>query len=283
LFCFSVPLTRKNKNHDHIDENKIKTFERQKQCLVKVSDINELRRHLTAVRSHIDEIKQHQQVPVSSKCSTTFVPAHERFAHLLDEKPVMNEPSSTPIKKIASPADLRRYVQVTENERLKKVLSKVDSTIVESLPTTPSKRITGVNNRLLEQIRLKEESRSQLLSLENTGLIQNEQQRSKIHEMFHRMRESMHIVDQLFTTERQVALECERIRNKLMELHSARFNQDQANETLDFLVKSMEECSPGYLLPMKLRNKQYIKINRAKITINELNQYIDKKLIEFGD
>jgi hypothetical protein len=185
---------------------------------------------------------------------------------------------------------------------LKKVLSKVGPTFAQSLPTTPSKRITGVNNRLLEQIRLKEESRSQLISLENTGLIQNEQQRVKNHEMFHRMRESMDIVDQLFTTERQVALECERIRNKLMELHSARFNQgirislkkrspififsyvsDQANETLDFLVKSMEECSPGYLLPMKLRNKQYLKINRAKLTMNELNDYIDKKLIEFGE
>ena len=184
---------------------------------------------------------------------------------------------------------------------MKKVLSKVDPTIAQSLPTTPSKRITGVNNRLLEQIRLKEESRTQLTSLENTGLIQNEQQRVKTHEMFHRMRESMDIVDQLFTTERQVALECERIRNKLMELHSARFNSgiriistisidsffsyfsDQANEILDFVVKSMEECSPGYLLPMKLRNKQYLKMNRAKLTMNQLNDYIDKKLIEFGE
>jgi hypothetical protein len=43
--------------------------------------------------------------------------------------------------------------------------------------------------------------------------------------MFHRMKESMDIIDQLFTTERQVALECDRIRNKLIELHSARFNQ----------------------------------------------------------
>ncbi len=184
---------------------------------------------------------------------------------------------------------------------MKKVLSKVDQTFVESLPTTPSKRITGVNNRLLEQIRLKEESRCQLISLENTGVIQNEQQRSKTYEMFHRMRESMDIIDQLFTTERQVALECERIRQKLMELHSARFNQsirsfkkifqknhfscilDQVNETLDFIVKSMEECAPGYLIPMKLRNKQYIKINQAKLTMIELNKYIDKKLIEFGE
>ncbi len=117
-FLFSVPLTRKNKAHDHIDENRVKTFERQKQCLSKVADINELRRHLTAVRNHIDEVKQHQQVPVSSESPSTFVPAHQRFAHLLDEKPVVNEPSSTPIKKIASPADLRRYVQVTENERV---------------------------------------------------------------------------------------------------------------------------------------------------------------------
>jgi len=43
--------------------------------------------------------------------------------------------------------------------------------------------------------------------------------------MFHRMKESMTIIDQLFTTERQVALEYERIRNKLIELHSARYNQ----------------------------------------------------------
>lgn len=107
---------------------------------------------------------------------------------------------------------------------MKKVLSKVDQTIVQSLPNTPSKRITGVNSRLLEQIRLKEESRSQLTSLENTGLIPNEQQRAKTYEMFHRMRESMDIIDQLFTTERQVALECVRIQQKLMEIHSARFN-----------------------------------------------------------
>lgn len=118
FFFVAVPLTRKNKNHDHDNEKKIKTFERQKQCLAKVADINELRRHLTAVRSHIDEIKQHQQVPISSECTATFVPAHERFSHLLDEKPSVNESSSTPIKKIASPADLRRYVQVTENERV---------------------------------------------------------------------------------------------------------------------------------------------------------------------
>lgn len=108
---------------------------------------------------------------------------------------------------------------------MKKVLSKVDQTVVQSLPSTPAKRITGVNSRLLEQIRLKEESRSQLTSLENTGFIPNEQQRSKTHEMFHRMRESLDIIDQLFTTERQVALECARIEEKLMEIHSARFNQ----------------------------------------------------------
>ena len=108
---------------------------------------------------------------------------------------------------------------------MKKVLSKVDQTVVQSLPTTPAKRITGVNSRLLEQIRLKEESRSQLTSLENTGFIPNEQKRSKNYEMFHRMRESLDIIDQLFNTERQVALECARIEDKLMEIHSARFNR----------------------------------------------------------
>ncbi|CAF3212756.1 unnamed protein product [Rotaria sp. Silwood2] len=212
-----------------------------------------------------------------------FIPAHERFAHLLAEKPPVNEPSLTPIKTVASPADLRRCVQVTENERLKKVLSKVDQSVLETLPTTPSKRIAGINNRLLEQIRLKEESRSQLISLENTGIVKNEVQRSKTYEIFHHMRESMNIIDQLFTTERQVALECDRIHKKISELHSARYNQDQAIEILDFIVKSMEECASGYLNPIKLRNKQYIKINRAKITMVILNDYIEKKLIEFGE
>lgn len=47
-----------------------------------------------------------------------LVPAHERFAHLLTEKPCLNEPVSTPVKTIASPADLRRSVQVTETERV---------------------------------------------------------------------------------------------------------------------------------------------------------------------
>ena len=37
---------------------KIKTFERQKQCLSKVADINELRKHLKAARTHIEEAKQ---------------------------------------------------------------------------------------------------------------------------------------------------------------------------------------------------------------------------------
>jgi hypothetical protein len=46
---------------------------------------------------------------------TKIVPAHERFAHLLVEKPSVNE---SPIKKIASPADIRRHVQVTEAERV---------------------------------------------------------------------------------------------------------------------------------------------------------------------
>jgi hypothetical protein len=54
-------------------------------------------------------------------------------------------------------------------------------------------------------------------------------------------------------------------------------------ENLDFIIKSMDECAPGYLLPMKLRNKQYIKINRTKLTMSLLNEYIDKKLIEFGE
>ena len=44
----------------------------------------------------------------------------------------------------------------------------------------------------------------------------------------------------------------------------------------------MEECAVGYLLPMKLRNKQYIKINRTKFSMNLLREFIGKKLIEFG-
>ncbi|CAF1270474.1 unnamed protein product [Adineta ricciae] len=281
-----LPLSRKNRHDDGKDEKKVRTFERQKKCLTKVADIDELKQHLKAVRTHIDEIKQQRTTTSSSneignEAQTKFVPAHERFAHLLAEKPSIAE--STPIKKIASPADIRRYVQVTESERLKKVLAKVEPSVVESLPTTPSKRIAGVNNRLLEQIRLKEESRTQLISLENTGVVQNEKQRSKTYEMFHRMRESVEIIDQLFTTERQVALECDRVCAKLIELHSARYNEDQASEMLDFIVKSMEECRPGYLISLKLRNKQYIKMNRAKLTMAQLNEFLDKKLIEFGE
>ncbi|CAF1100271.1 unnamed protein product [Rotaria sordida] len=278
-----LPLSRKNRN----DEIKFKTFERQKQRLVQVADMNELREHLKVVRTHIEEIKQQNVITSKENDDNNnqkkFIPAHERFAHLLVEKPSVNESSLTPIKKIASPADLRRCVQTTENERFKKVLSKVDQTILETLPITPSKQIVGINNRLLEQIRLKEESRNQLISLENTGIIKNEEQRSKNYEIFHHMREAMNIIDQLFTTERQVALECDRIHNKLIELHSARYKKDQAIEILDFIVKSMEECAPGYLIPMKLRNKQYIKINRANITMVILNDYIEKKLIELGE
>ncbi|CAF0986289.1 unnamed protein product [Rotaria sordida] len=49
-----LPLSRKNRN----DEIKFKTFERQKQRLVQVADVNELREHLKVVRTHIEEIKQ---------------------------------------------------------------------------------------------------------------------------------------------------------------------------------------------------------------------------------
>jgi hypothetical protein len=107
---------------------------------------------------------------------------------------------------------------------LKKVLAKVDPAIIQSLPTTPSKHIVGINQRLLEQIRLKEESQSQLKTLANTGLIHHEQERMKTSEMFRHLRESIDIIDQLFTTERQVALEFDRIHMKLIELHSARFH-----------------------------------------------------------
>jgi len=283
-----LPLSRKNKNDVGEDQIKVKTFERQKQHLIKLADMNEIRKHLKVVRSHIEEVKQCQQTATQpkeneDKIQKKLVPAHERFAHLLVEKPVVNESGSTPNKKIASPADIRRCVQITESERLKKVLSKVDQSILESLPATPSKRIVGINERLLEQIRLKEESRTQLISLENTGVVKKEEQRSKTYDMFNHMRESMDIIDQLFTTERQVALECDRVNQKLSELHSARFNQDQALEMIDFIVKSMEECAPTYLLKLKLRNKQYLKINRVKMTKAILTDYLEKKLIEFGE
>ena len=52
---FSVPLSRKNVVDD---EKKVKTFERQKQRLAQVADIDELRAHLKAVRTHIDQVKQ---------------------------------------------------------------------------------------------------------------------------------------------------------------------------------------------------------------------------------
>lgn len=260
-------------------------------------------------------------MPTISLVSTSLfraklVPAHERFAHLLAEKPSITETVHSATKKVASPADLRRCVQLTEQERvsahrtritrsnspseqLRKVLAKVDPTVVQSLPTTPSKRIAGVNQRLLEQIRLKEESRSQLTSLENTGLIANEEKRSKTSDMFHLLHESIDIIDQLFTTERQVALESDQIRTKLIEIHSARlsegpllshgssslsafFRSDQGRELFDFILKSMEECAVGYLLAMKLRNKQYIKINRTKFSMSLLREFIEKKLIEFG-
>ena len=45
----------------------------------------------------------------------------------------------------------------------------------------------------------------------------------------------------------------------------------------------MEECASGYLIPMKLRNKQYVKINRAKLNSNDLNVFIERKLIEFSE
>ena len=112
---------------------------------------------------------------------------------------------------------------------MSKVLSNIDQSIVNNLPITPSKHIIGINNRLLEQIRLKEESHCQLISLEKTEIIKNERQRSKIYEFFHHMRESIDIIEQLFTTERQVALEYGRIHDKLIELHSARFNKGKFN------------------------------------------------------
>lgn len=264
-----LPLSRQNRP----EEKKIQTFERQK---VSLTNIKEIRQHLSAVRTHLDQVKSTHEKP------PTIPAAHERFAHLLDEKPSLNDQTPSK-KKLESPADIRRYVQTAEHERVKKILSKVDQTIVESLPITPSKKITGINNRLLEQIRLKEQSRQQLTSLENTGVIQNDQQRSKIQHMFKHMKEFLNIIDQLFTTERQVALETDRIREKIIELHSARFNQDQANEHLDFLLKSMDECAPNYLISLKLRNKQYIKINRAKTNMDTINEFLEKKFNEYAE
>lgn len=53
-----VPLIRKNRNDSSEDEIKVKTFERQKQCLIKVADMNELRTRLKLVRTQIEEVKQ---------------------------------------------------------------------------------------------------------------------------------------------------------------------------------------------------------------------------------
>lgn len=102
-------------------------------------------------------------------------------------------------------------------------MSKVDQTMLNALPTTPSKKIVGVKSSLLEKIRLKEQARTQLDSLESNGLIVNEQKRTENVDKLHYLRESVEILDQLFTTERQVALEFEKIRGKLVELHSAKF------------------------------------------------------------
>jgi hypothetical protein len=58
---------------------------------------------------------------------------------------------------------------------------------------------------------------------------------------------------------------------------------EKADEMLDFIVKSMDECRPSYFISLKLRNKQYIKMNRAKLSMTQLNEYLEKKLIEFGE
>lgn len=162
-------------------------------------------------------------------------------------------------------------------------MSKVDRSVIESLPTTPSKRIAGVNNRLLEQIRLKEESKSQMSSLVEIGIVQDETKRIRTKEMFEHFHESIEIVDQLFTTERQVALEIDRIEEKFVELHSGQFDREKAKETIEFLLQQTTECFQGYLVKMKLRNKEYLKLNRMKFDANSLKEFIQKKLNEFGD
>ncbi|CAF4285541.1 unnamed protein product, partial [Rotaria magnacalcarata] len=62
-----VPLSRKNKNEVGEDQIKVKTFERQKQHLIKLADMNEIRKHLKVVRSHIEEVKQCQQTATQPK------------------------------------------------------------------------------------------------------------------------------------------------------------------------------------------------------------------------
>jgi hypothetical protein len=50
-----VPLSRKNTGDG--EAKKIKTFERQKERLAKVADMKELRGHLEAVRTHLEQVK----------------------------------------------------------------------------------------------------------------------------------------------------------------------------------------------------------------------------------
>jgi hypothetical protein len=68
ILCFTVPLSRKNAFHT--EEKTIKTFERQKQRLAKVADMSELREHLKAIRTHVDQVKIVRDMPVSNEVHT---------------------------------------------------------------------------------------------------------------------------------------------------------------------------------------------------------------------
>lgn len=97
----SGPLARKNL----IDpaEKTVRSFDREKQRLADLVDLDEFREHLKNVRSQIDQVRGRSS-PRTPVKNVGAAAAHERFASLL-----------------VSPADLRQTVQNNETERVRLV------------------------------------------------------------------------------------------------------------------------------------------------------------------
>ncbi|CAF0966642.1 unnamed protein product, partial [Didymodactylos carnosus] len=180
-------------------------------------------------------------------------------------------------KKVATAADILRHAQTTQSERVKKALSKISKNLASDTAEIQSpnaldlkqvKRIVGVKDDLLKQIRLKEMQKIQLTALENPD-------EQKTITISRRLPETIDIIQQYFTTQRQIAIEIDLVCKQLKDCHRSGLTEVESVEIVRYLCECQE--NDGWLKILKMRNKEYIKINNQKsikIIIENIEQRI---------
>ncbi|CAF1415013.1 unnamed protein product, partial [Didymodactylos carnosus] len=186
-------------------------------------------------------------------------------------------PKEVEEKKLATTLDILRHAQTTQSERVKKALSKISqnltSNIAEIQPLTeldskPVKHIVGVKAELLKQIRLKEMQKIQLAALENPD-------EQKTLTITRRLPETIELIQQYFTTQRQIAIEIDLVCKQLKDCHRSGLTELESVELVRYLCECQE--NDGWLKILKMRNKEYVKINNQKsikIIIENIQQRI---------